>query len=55
VPIDIYQREDQPEYKQITVRVSLASYEKTLRDAEMARLLEAVTDVATQQLTAERI
>jgi phenylalanyl-tRNA synthetase beta chain len=54
-PLDIYQREDDKKHKQITFRVSVASYEKTLRDAEVGRLLDAVAETAGRQFGAERI
>jgi phenylalanyl-tRNA synthetase beta chain len=54
-PVDIYQREDDKEHKQITVRLSLASYERTLTDQEVAKLLDAVAAAAHEQLNAERM
>ncbi len=54
-PIDIYQRQDTPEAKQITVRLSIASYDKTMRDSEVAELLAKVSEAASLQLSAERV
>ncbi|HEY5668167.1 MAG TPA: phenylalanine--tRNA ligase subunit beta [Candidatus Saccharimonadales bacterium] len=54
-PIDIYQPEDQTNYKQITFRLSIASYERTLTDDEVNRLLDAVAAAAHDQFGAERI
>ncbi len=54
-PIDIYQREDDREHKQITLRLSIASYEKTMTDSEVAKLLDDVAAAARDVLHAERI
>jgi phenylalanyl-tRNA synthetase beta chain len=54
-PIDIYQREDDQEHKQVTFRLEIASYERTLTDQEVSKLLDAVTVVAVQSFGAERI
>ncbi len=54
-PVDIYQREDDSAHKQITLRLSLASYERTLTDQEVNKLLEQVAESAKQQFNAERI
>lgn len=54
-PVDIYQREDDAAHKQITLRLSIASYERTLTDDEVSKLLTHVADAAKTQLGAERI
>lgn len=54
-PIDIYQRPDDPEHKQVTLRYSLASFERTLTDEEVAKLLDTVAGKAAEKLGAERI
>lgn len=54
-PIDIYQRQDDLKHKQITLRLSIASFDKTLTDAEVARMLDQVADAAAQGLGAQRI
>ncbi len=54
-PIDIYQREDDTEHKQITLRFSVASYEKTLRDEEVTHMLDALAQAAHESLQAERV
>jgi phenylalanyl-tRNA synthetase beta chain len=54
-PIDIYQREDDKAGKQVTVRVSLADYEKTMTDAEVSSMLDSVTAAAHDTLGAERV
>ncbi len=41
-PLDIYQREDDSEHKQVTFRLTIASYERTLTDAEVGKLLDMV-------------
>lgn len=54
-PIDIYQRQDDALYKQVTFRLSVASYDKTLRDSEVASLLDTVAEVVAAELHAERV
>ena len=55
MPVDIYQRDDEPDFKQITLRLTIASYEKTLRDEEVAGILDAITTEAAEKLHATRI
>ncbi|HEX4774711.1 MAG TPA: phenylalanine--tRNA ligase subunit beta [Candidatus Saccharimonadales bacterium] len=52
-PVDIYQKEET--HKNITLRLQIASYERTLTDAEVNKLLDAVAAAAKDQLKAERI
>jgi phenylalanyl-tRNA synthetase beta chain len=54
-PVDIYQREDDPDHKQITLRIALASYERTLTDSEVAQLLDRIAEAAKTSLQAERV
>ncbi|HTH71894.1 MAG TPA: phenylalanine--tRNA ligase subunit beta [Candidatus Pristimantibacillus sp.] len=54
-PVDIYQREDDPERKQITLRLSIASYERTLTDQEITKLLDQVAAAAKETFQAERV
>ena len=54
-PVDIYQRPDDTEHKQITLRLSLASYERTLTDEEVSKLLDHIAATAHEQFGAERI
>jgi phenylalanyl-tRNA synthetase beta chain len=54
-PVDIYQRPEDPDHKQITLRLSVANYDKTLRDSEVAAMLDAVAAEAKDRLRAERI
>lgn len=54
-PIDIYQRSDDEAHKQITLRLSIASYERTLTDEEIAKLLDEVATAAKDILHAERV
>ena len=54
-PVDIYQREDDTEHRQITLRLTIASYERTMTDAEVVKLLDAVAANAHTVLKAERI
>ena len=54
-PVDIYQRSDTRAHKQITLRITVASYKRTLTDAEVSKMLDAVADAAAAQLQAERV
>ncbi|HJP96281.1 MAG TPA: phenylalanine--tRNA ligase subunit beta [Candidatus Saccharimonadales bacterium] len=54
-PVDIYQREDDAEHKQITLRLSIASYEKTMTDAEVSKMLDHVAQAAHEAFSAERV
>lgn len=54
-PIDIYQRDDDKSHKQITLRLSIASFAKTMTDPEVNALLDQVAVVAKEKLGAERI
>jgi phenylalanyl-tRNA synthetase beta chain len=54
-PLDIYQREDDKEHKQVALRLTVASYEKTMTDAEVAAMLDAVASAVSDQLGAERL
>ncbi len=54
-PVDIYQSPDRTDYKQITLRISLANYDRTMTEAEVSRILEALTVAAQSQLQAERV
>jgi phenylalanyl-tRNA synthetase beta chain len=51
--IDIYQREDDADHKQITLRFSIASFEKTMTDAEVSKMLEHVAVAAHDTFQAE--
>ncbi len=54
-PVDIYQREDDADHKQITLRLSIASYERTLTDQEVNKLLDQMAQSAQEKFQAERI
>lgn len=54
-PLDIYQRQDDLAHKQVTLRVHIANHEKTLRDPEVASLLDKVAARAAEGLQAVRI
>lgn len=54
-PVDIYQRDDDPDHKQITLRFSIASFERTLTDDEVAKLLDHVAEAAKVEIGAERV
>jgi phenylalanyl-tRNA synthetase beta chain len=54
-PVDIYQRPDDQEHKQITLRLTIASQLKTLTDVEVSALLDHVTSAAQQKFDAQRL
>lgn len=54
-PVDMYQREGDTAHKQITLRLGIASYERTLTDTEVNTLLDHVASAAKKDLSAERI
>ena len=54
-PIDIYQRGNDKEHKQITFRLSIAHYEKTMTDVEVSRMLDHVAEGVASQPGAERL
>jgi phenylalanyl-tRNA synthetase beta chain len=54
-PVDIYQREGDTDHKQITLRLQIASFERTLTDDEVSLILESVAQAAHEQYAAERV
>lgn len=54
-PVDIYQREDDREHKQITLRFSIVSYEKTMTDTEVSNLLDQISQKVQEKFKAERV
>lgn len=54
-PVDIYQRQDDAAHKQITLRLTIASYDRTLTDNEVNELLNSVAAAAKESLNAERV
>lgn len=53
--MDIYQRPDDPEHKQLTFRLSIASFERTMTDAEVTALLDTIATAAATDFGAERV
>ncbi|MEK7594625.1 MAG: phenylalanine--tRNA ligase subunit beta [Patescibacteria group bacterium] len=53
-PVDIYQGDDKAG-KNITLRLDISSYERTLTDTEVNKLLDSVAAAAKSKLSAERI
>lgn len=54
-PIDIYQKDDDAKHKNVTLRLSIASYERTLTDAEVNKLLDSLSAATKAKLDAERV
>ncbi len=53
-PLDIYQSKEDTKYKNITFRLTISSYDRTLTDEEVSGLLDSVTAAAKTQFGAER-
>lgn len=54
-PLDIFQREDDTGHKHVTFRLEIASYDRTLTDPEVNKLLDGVTEAAKSKFNAERL
>ena len=54
-PVDVYQRPDDPQHKQITLRLGIASYDKTMRDSEVSALLDTIAQAAAEALGAVKV
>lgn len=52
---DIYQKSDDAAHKNVTFHLSIASYDRTLTDTEVNKLLEDIAAAAKTKLSAERI
>jgi phenylalanyl-tRNA synthetase beta subunit len=52
--LDMYQGDD-VEHKHISLRLQIASYQRTLTDAEITKVLDLVATAAHEQLNTERI
>jgi phenylalanyl-tRNA synthetase beta chain len=53
--LDIFQRDDDAEHKQITLRLSVSNQRRTMTDAEVNVLIDKLSAVAKDKLNAERI
>lgn len=53
--VDIYQRPDDAAHKQITFRLAIASYERTLKADEVNSLLDQIAAKAHERFGAERV
>lgn len=54
-PVDIYKRSDSDDTRQITMRLTISSYERTLTDGEITQLLDTTAVVAAAKLGAQRV
>lgn len=54
-PVDIYQRPDDGGHKHITLRLTISSFERTLKTEEVNTLLDTVAGKAKERFGAERI
>jgi phenylalanyl-tRNA synthetase beta chain len=53
--VDIYQRENDINHKQVTFRISIAHFEKTMTDTEVTALLDGISAAAASAFAAERV
>jgi len=54
-PLSIYQPEGGSHHKTITLRLSIASYEKTLTDKDVNQIMDSVANEATKEFNALRV
>ncbi len=54
-PRDIFQRKDDKQHKQVTFHLQIASYDRTLTDTEVNKLLDAVAAAAHKKFGTQRI
>lgn len=54
-PVDVYQKPDDLAHKQITYRVDVANYDRTLTTKEVAGALDIAATAAAQKLQTERV
>lgn len=54
-PLDIFQKADDKDHKQLAFRLTIASYQKTLRTEEVASLLDEAASAASQSFAATRL
>jgi phenylalanyl-tRNA synthetase beta chain len=54
-PLSIFQRDEDKDHKQVTFRFQIASYDRTLTDPEVNKLLDDVAAAATEKFGAERV
>lgn len=54
-PLGIYQPKDSSDYKNVSFRLTIASYEKTMKAVEVSKLLDAIASSAKTKLKAERV
>lgn len=54
-PLDIFQKADDDKFKNITFRLTISSYDRTLTDAEVSKLLDKAAEAARAEFGAERI
>jgi phenylalanyl-tRNA synthetase beta chain len=54
-PVDIYQREDDKDHKNVSLRLVLSAYNRTLKTEEVNNLLDQVASKAKDKFGAERL
>ena len=54
-PLSIYRADADSDHKTITLRLAIASYERTLTDKDVTTLMDAIADQAHKDFSAERV
>jgi phenylalanyl-tRNA synthetase beta subunit len=54
-PLGVYQAKDDISYKNISFRLTISSYQKTMTDAEVSVMLDAAAKLAHDQFGAEKV
>jgi phenylalanyl-tRNA synthetase beta chain len=54
-PLGIYQAKDDASHKNVSFRLAIADYQKTMKAEEVNKLLDQAASAASQELSAERI
>lgn len=54
-PLDIFQADNDDKFKQVTLRIRITDYQRTLTDAEVSALLEKIAERSAAVLSAQRV
>lgn len=54
-PLGIFQKDDDKAHKNITFRLTIVNYERTMTDQEVTELLDKISLVAKENLKATRV
>lgn len=54
-PVSIYQADDDAEHKTISIRLRVTNYDRTLKDEDVTKIVDAIAYLAAQKLDASRV